>query len=91
MMIFGMDFIGPIFPVGVGGKRYILIGVDYFTKFLFATSLTEATAFPVGQTFLYLWSPIVGWPWQTYTDNRSHFRNEVLRTIFEAHETEMAM
>jgi hypothetical protein len=89
MMLFGMDFMGPISPAGPRGKRYILVGVDYFTRFIFTASLPEATAFAVAYTMAYIWSPIIGWPWQTYTDNGSHFKNSALEEMFGDYGTQM--
>ena len=38
----GMDFLGPINPAGVNRNRYILIIVDYYSRFLFAVATPTA-------------------------------------------------
>ena len=42
--IMALDFISPITPRGPSREAYILIGVDYATRFLFARPLISATA-----------------------------------------------
>ena len=35
MELIGMDFMGPIHPETSDGSKYILVAVDYVTKFIF--------------------------------------------------------
>jgi transposase InsO family protein len=67
----------------------ILVVVDYFSTFVFAIPLQEATGYAVMSTWSRHWTPIVGWPLQTYTDNGSHFRNATVMTVFANHGTNM--
>ena len=46
MDMLGIDFVGPISPTSTQGYRYILIVVDYFSRYLFA----EATVSTNGET-----------------------------------------
>lgn len=79
----GMDFIGPITPRGPAGEAYILIAVDYATRFLFARPMKAATALNVVAFLQTVVVQTFGWPRAIYTDNGSHFAGgqlpEVLR------------
>lgn len=46
--------------MGVGGKRYVLVGVDYSTRFTFGTALDpeEANAYLGGNTLSHLTLPV---------------------------------
>ena len=73
MDLMGMDFVGPITPNSVNGSVYILLAVDYFSRFLFAHA-TERNTGEAVVTFLE--NCIVktfGWPLAFYVDNGSHF------------------
>jgi len=70
----GMDNIGPITPPAISSNcRYIVIAVDYFTRFLFA----QATLSPTGENAVGLPQEQIvkffGWPGSVYTDNGPHF------------------
>lgn len=73
----------------MNGHRYILVLVDYFSRFVLAFSLAEASAYSVTVTFLYQVAPILGWPEYTYSDNGPHFKNEVARLFFASRGTHM--
>ncbi|MCI60209.1 gypsy retrotransposon integrase-like protein, partial [Trifolium medium] len=40
----GMDLLGP-FPIAPGQNRYLIVAVDYFTKWIEAEPLASITAF----------------------------------------------
>ena len=42
MDLLGMDFLGPISPQSQSGCRYVLIIIDYFTRFVWARALPSA-------------------------------------------------
>ncbi|KAJ5802330.1 uncharacterized protein N7503_004780 [Penicillium pulvis] len=44
MAMFGIDYIGPFNPPSSRGHRYILIGVDYMSRFAWGIPTTEAKA-----------------------------------------------
>jgi len=74
----GIDFIGPITPITAENHcQYIVIAVDYFTRFTFASAVSAAT----GQNALLLLQDQVvrpfGWPRSIYSDNGQHFVNGV--------------
>lgn len=89
MALVGMDFLGPLTPPAKDGSKYILVAVDYFSRMIFTEALAEATGFTVCSTWMRRWSPLVGWPRQTYSDNGSHFRNTVCHAVFQNHGAEM--
>ena len=67
----GFDFVGR-FPDSPRGNKYIVIGVDYFTRFLFAEPI------PVSQgksavALLMRVARMFGSPRAVYTDNGAHF------------------
>jgi len=67
----GFDFLSR-FPETPRGNRYIIIAVDYFTRFLFA----KATPDSHGKSAVALLMEIVKrfrWPRAVYTDNGAHF------------------
>ena len=70
----GMDYIGPITPASLHSNcKYIIIAVDYFSRFLFAQAVTNAT----GENAIRLLTEQIvrcfGWPGSVYTDNGPHF------------------
>jgi hypothetical protein len=74
MQLVGMEFMGPINPPAKDGSVHILILVDYFSRFVFAMPLTEASGFSVSSTWIRNWAPIVGWPHQTLKGEPSTLR-----------------
>ena len=72
MDLMGMDFIGPITPHSLSGSVYILIVVDYFSRYLFAHATQQNT----GAAVVEFWNKICkffGWPLALYVDNGAHF------------------
>ncbi|CAL9121302.1 unnamed protein product, partial [Musa textilis] len=51
----GMDLLGP-FPPASGQRRYIIVGIDYFTKWVEAEPLATITA---GRVEQFVWKNIV--------------------------------
>lgn len=84
MDMWGMDYIGPITPsCSVTGSKYILIIVDYFSRFLFARPLEDATMHSTMEVILNHVTPITGWPRSVYSDNGSHFTGKDIEDMFE--------
>ncbi|XP_012834007.1 PREDICTED: uncharacterized protein LOC105954870 [Erythranthe guttata] len=68
----GMDLVGP-FPPATGGRKYLIVAVDYFTKWLEAESLARIREEEVIQ---FLWKNIVcrlGIPSSIISDNGTQF------------------
>ena len=80
MDLLGMDFLGPITPNSLSGSVYILIVVDYFSRYLFAHATKKNTGEAVVE-FLERISKIFGWPLAFYVDNGSHFVKGKVREL----------
>lgn len=83
MAMVGLDWVGPITPAcTVTGAVYILLMVDYFSRFLWAKAYTKHTAQEVVDLHENHVSPILGHPRAVYTDNGSHFVNELMKNYY---------
>ena len=71
----GLDFIGPITPQSATGNRYIIIMVDYFTRYLFAKAVVSATGASVKCLFESV-TETFGNPLSVYTDHGGHFTGD---------------
>ena len=83
----GFDFVGR-FPESPRGNKYIIIGVDYFSRYLFGKAVPDSQ----GKSAVALLTEVVnyfGWPRAVYTDNGAHFVSgafaEVLRRFSVIH------
>ena len=72
MDMLGIDFMGPISPRSTQGCRYILIVVDYFTRYLFAEAIISTNGETVVQ-FIRQIAQRMEWPLAIYCDNASYF------------------
>ena len=80
----GMDWLGPICPAcAITGHQYILILVDYFSRFTWAKLYLNHTADDVIDMYENILSPIFGQPEAGYSDNGSHFVNEKVTAYFQ--------
>ena len=68
----GLDFIGQITPTSERGNRFIIIMVDYFSRFLFAKAIPAATG-EAARGLLETAVETFGRPIAVYTDNGQHF------------------
>jgi len=78
-----MNIIGRPFPPGKGQCKFLLVGIDYFTKWIEAEPLTVITARNV-QSFV--WKSIVcrfGLPLVIITDNGRQFTDRGLAEFYE--------
>jgi hypothetical protein len=74
MDMLAMDYIGPISPACKGsGARYILVMIDYYSRFVFAQPVACADQSTTMAMLLNTVVPVVGWPKTIYSDNGSHF------------------
>lgn len=72
--LFGLDFVGPISPAcQLNGDKYVLVGVDYFSRFTWTQAYTSCSALAVLDFLMNKIAPLVGWPRELYTDNGTHF------------------
>ena len=78
----GIDFVGPL-PKTTGGNRYILVAIDYLTKWPEARPLPLANA-DVTATFLY--EEIIcrhGCPNRILSDRGTHFNNRMIERLLK--------
>ncbi|PKA48202.1 hypothetical protein AXF42_Ash021657 [Apostasia shenzhenica] len=82
--IWGLDFLGPM-PTAMKGYKWVLVAVDYFTKWIEAKPLTQPTAQNIEN---FLWANIVcryGIPMVIITDNGTPFANQKVHDFCEEH------
>ena len=79
-----MDFLGPITPHSKNGSVYILLAVDYFSRFLFAHATIRNTGEAVVDFLENNITKIFGWPIAFYVENGSHFVKGKLPTKLKA-------
>nr|CAN70398.1 hypothetical protein VITISV_039104 [Vitis vinifera] len=75
--VWGIDIIGKISPKSFSGHEYILVAIDYFTKWVEAASYAKLTAAKVAK---FIKSHIIyryGVPHELISDRGAHFRGEV--------------
>lgn len=84
-----IDFMGEITPTAADGSKYILVNVDYFTKFGILALCKEASAEAVHQVWSSTISAILGWPKAIYCDNGSHFKNALFAAVTDHHDTKL--
>ena len=86
MTMIGMDFMGPISPACTAtGAIYILLVVDYFTRFIWAKAYLHARGDAVIDMLRDHIAPVFGWPKGAYSDNGSHFVNDDVHAIYLEH------
>lgn len=82
-----IDYIGPVSPATRGGHSYILINVDYLSRFLITTAYMLAPAEEVSEIWNFGIRAICRRLRKICCDNRSHFRNLLFTTYTEKHGT----
>ena len=86
MDMLGMDWLGPISPACTAtGCKYILIVVDYFTRFVWAKAYVEHEGKETVHMYEHHICPIFGFPRSVYSDNGSHFVNQWVERLFREH------
>ncbi|KAL0452984.1 UNVERIFIED_CONTAM: hypothetical protein Slati_1276500 [Sesamum latifolium] len=69
----GIDIVGP-FPIASGQRKFLLVAIDYFTKWVEAEPLTHITE---GEVMKFIWKNIVchfGVPREIVSDNGRQFQ-----------------
>jgi Integrase zinc binding domain/Integrase core domain len=78
----GIDYVGPL-PVTENGNKYIIVAMDYLTKWPEAKPVKEATA---EATVNFIYEDIIsrhGCPAIILTDRGTHFNNQLLKKLCE--------
>jgi hypothetical protein len=78
----GIDIVGPL-PKTQQNNRYIVVAIDYFTKWPEARAIPEATAKEVSK---FIFEDIIcrhGCPEKILSDRGSHFNNQLIRALME--------
>ena len=78
----GIDFVGPL-PRTKRGKKYIIVAMDYLTKWPEARAVSEATA---EATSKFLYEQIIcqhGCPQIILSDRGTHFNNNLIKGLME--------
>ncbi|KAA3478347.1 RNA-directed DNA polymerase (Reverse transcriptase), Ribonuclease H [Gossypium australe] len=79
--IWGMDVIGPISPKAANGHRFIFVVIDYFTKWVEATSYANVTKSAVSK---FLKKEIIcryGMPERIISDNALNLNNSTIAEV----------
>ncbi|KAL8572873.1 hypothetical protein ACOMHN_011122 [Nucella lapillus] len=77
----GMDIIGPMNPMSEGGYRYVLVMVDYTTRYPEATPLKNIRAETVAEAAFDMWTR-TGIPESVLTDKGSQFTGQVMKEVY---------
>ena len=75
-----VDIVGPIKPMSETGKQYILVMIDYATRYPEAVALRDIRASTVADALMEMWSRL-GIPDQILTDNGSQFTGSLMQEI----------
>jgi Integrase zinc binding domain/Integrase core domain len=78
----GIDFVGPL-PRTQRGKKYIIVAMDYLTKWPEARAVSEATA---EATVNFIYEQIIcqhGCPQIILSDRGTHFNNQMVKKLTE--------
>lgn len=78
----GMDIMGPL-PESDHGNRYIIVAVDYLTRWCEVGALPTVTAEDVAKFFLDRVVAVHGCPQRILTDNGSNFTAEVVHRMYK--------
>ncbi|KAJ5559676.1 hypothetical protein N7513_002075 [Penicillium frequentans] len=81
MSMFAIDYIGPFNPRSSRGYKYILIGADYFSRFVFLRPTEDAV---YAESFAFLRDDVsrfLGWPQVVYSDRGTNFTAKELQEL----------
>jgi len=77
----GVDLVGPMMPASQDGHRYILVMVDYATRYPEAVPLKNMTAETVAEALFNMWTRL-GLPASVLTDRGTQFTSELMAEVF---------
>ncbi|XP_076451106.1 uncharacterized protein LOC143286993 [Babylonia areolata] len=76
----GVDIVGPITPASARGNRYILVVVDYATRYPEAVALKGIDSVTVADALWQMWTR-VGVPSEVLTDRGTQFTSDVMAQV----------
>jgi transposase InsO family protein len=76
--LWGLDFVGPL-PESLDGNKYILVAIEYFSRWPIARAVPAATSTEVNRFLMEEVFTVYGRPDAILTDNGTHFTDQVLR------------
>ena len=76
----GVDIVGPIIPASQEGHKYVLVMVDYATRYPEARALKNIDSVTVAEALIDMWSR-VGIPVQVLSDRGTQFMSEVMKEV----------
>lgn len=76
-----VDIVGPILPASSQGNRYILVMVDFATRYPEAVPLRNIDTVTVAEALWQMWSR-VGVPEEVLTDRGTQFTSEVMVEVY---------
>ncbi|PKI51045.1 hypothetical protein CRG98_028570 [Punica granatum] len=82
--MWGIDVIGPINPKASNGYLFILVAIDYFTKWIEAITLASVTAKAVARFIKRDIIARYGVPATIITDNAKNMNNKIIDELLEA-------
>jgi transposase InsO family protein len=75
-----MDILGPL-PLSDNGNRYVIVIMDYFTKWAEAVAIPDQTAITVARAFVTQFVCRLGVPYKVHTDQGPNFESELFREV----------
>ncbi|CAB4418804.1 unnamed protein product [Rhizophagus irregularis] len=75
----GIDVIGPL-PRTEEGNKYIVVAIDFFTKWPEAKAIKEANAKEISK---FIYEEIICHPEKIFMDNGSEFNNQLTKNLTE--------
>ena len=76
----GVDLVGPMVPASRDGHKYILVMVDYATRYPDARALKNIDTVTVAEALMDMWSQ-VGVPRSVLSDRGTQFMSEVMKEV----------
>ena len=80
-IMWGIDMIGEIRPISSNGHHFILVAIDYFTKWVEAASFASVTKNIVAQFIRYNLICRYGIPERIITDNGTNLNNTMITEL----------
>ncbi|KAL8601929.1 hypothetical protein ACOMHN_020664 [Nucella lapillus] len=77
----GIDIIGPILPASDRHNRYVLVQVDYVTRYPEAIPMKSIEAENVAEKLIEMWSR-TGIPKTVVTDQGSQFTSHIMKSVY---------